>query len=94
MSKKKTVIRTIKKHTDTGSYLKGEWYTAMATCGCGWEKECSDKDKDKVSDLFAKHLYAMIKEALKKRKKIRELAELKKPIKGIPLPGYPFLRYP
>lgn len=88
MSKKKTVIRTIKKHTDTGSYLKGEWYTAMATCGCGWEKECSDKNT--AAKLYAKHLYAMIKEALKRRKKVKDLARLNKPVKGIPLPPYPF----
>jgi hypothetical protein len=92
VSKKKTIVRVIKKHTDTGSYLNGEWYTAMATCGCGWEKECSDKNT--ATDLYAKHVYAMIKKALKRRKKIKELAELRKPIKGIPLPGLPFLRYP
>lgn len=92
MSKKKTIVRVIEKHSDTGSYFSGEWYMAVATCNCGWEKECSDKDK--AAELYAKHVYAMIKKALKKRKKIRELAELSKPIKGIPLPGYPFLRYP
>lgn len=71
MSKKKTIIRTLRWHTDTGSYLNGEWYTAMATCGCGWEKECSDKDT--ASELYAKHVYAMIKKALKQRKLIRSL---------------------
>ena len=92
MSKKKTIIRTLKKHFATDPYFSGEWYTVFATCGCGWEKECSDKAK--AGDLYAKHVYAMIKEALKKRKKIKELTEARKPIKGIPLPGYPFLQYP
>lgn len=71
MNKKKTTVRAILNHRDNGSYFKGEWSTAMATCSCGWERECGDRiEADK---LHAKHIYSMIKEALKTRKLIRSL---------------------
>jgi hypothetical protein len=73
VNKKKVIIRTLVKHQNMGSYLNGEWYTVMATCICGWEKECADRSQ--TDKLHSKHVYSMIKEALKKRKQILNLTK-------------------
>jgi hypothetical protein len=71
VNKKNNAVRTIIQHQYTGSYFRGEWYTAMATCGCGWERECSDRGE--ADKLHAKHLYRKIKKTLSKHKKLRSL---------------------
>lgn len=71
MTKKKLIVRMLIKHSKTPAYLSGEWYMVMATCVCGWEKECADQAQ--ADKEHAKHAYSMIKKALKKRRRILSL---------------------
>lgn len=73
MSKKKLIVRILMRHALRDTWYDDRWgnYTGICSCEVEFEGEIDD-----IAKLHAKHVYSMINEALKKRRRVLSLQRL------------------
>lgn len=71
MTKKKILMRVLKKHGNFDAWHDHNAECYVTLCDCGWEG--MGESYAETDDLRAKHVYSMIKKALKKRRQVLSL---------------------